>query len=166
MDYRDVSKPHGIPAIVIALSTNELGQEIQEVTGWSWHYMFWKREKREDILIPSREMHTLSFQMRQSFHHIWMKRDKPPYLMELCSLVKIIEKWVCSKLMLCVILKIASQNKGVGVWKNAQMLVNALRKSMVAVCLANVLRNVWINSINNYKSLWGTNTFSWDFLSY
>ena len=40
--------------------------------------------------------------------------------------------------MLCAILKIASQNEGLCVSKNAQMLVDALRKSMmVAVCLAN-----------------------------
>ena len=32
MDYRDVSNPHGIPAIVFALSTNELGRGIQAVT--------------------------------------------------------------------------------------------------------------------------------------
>jgi len=31
MDYRDVSNPRGIPAIVFALSTNELGQGIQAV---------------------------------------------------------------------------------------------------------------------------------------
>ena len=32
MDYRDVSNPHGIPAIVFSLSTNELGRGIQTVT--------------------------------------------------------------------------------------------------------------------------------------
>ena len=82
-----------------------------------------------------------------------------PSLMEI-SLMKIIEKWVCSKLMLCVIFKIArSQKEGVSVWKNAQLLVNILRKSMVAACLANVLQNVKTNSINNYKLLSGINTF-------
>ena len=32
MDYRDVSNPHGIPAIVFTLYTNELGQGIQALT--------------------------------------------------------------------------------------------------------------------------------------
>ena len=78
-------------------------------------YVLEKGEMRKYTLSLKKD--TLSIQMRQSFYHIWMKRDKP-YLM------KIIEKWVCSKLMLCVILKIASQNEGVGVWKNAEMLVD------------------------------------------
>ena len=126
-------------------------------------YVLEKGEIRRYTLSLKKDTFLSMQRMRQSFHHIWMKSDKP-YLMEL-SLVKIIEKWVYCKLMLCVILEITSQNEGVGVWKNAQMLVDALRKSMVAVCLANVLRNVWTNSIKNYKSLLGKTTFSQDFLS-
>ena len=45
-----------------------------------------------------------------------------------------------SKLMLCVILNIESENKGVSARKNAQMLVYVLRKSMDAVFLANILQ--------------------------
>ena len=45
MDYRDVSKPHGITAIVLALSTNDLGQGTQAVNEHGIYSMIRKREK-------------------------------------------------------------------------------------------------------------------------
>ena len=57
MDYRDVSNPHGIPAIVFALSTNELGRGIQAVTD---HHMICSGKGRNEkiaMLYPSRKTH-------------------------------------------------------------------------------------------------------------
>ena len=45
MDYRDVSKPHGITAIVLALSTNDLGQGPQAVNEHGIYSKIRKREK-------------------------------------------------------------------------------------------------------------------------
>jgi len=65
----------------------------------------------EDIFYPSRKIHCPSEWESHFTIAIWTTRDKP-YLMEI-SLMKIKERWECSKLMLWVMLKIASQNEGV-----------------------------------------------------
>ena len=67
MDYRDESNPHGIPATVFALSTNEVGQEIQAVMIMALYFLE-KGEMRRYTLSLKKD--TLSIQMRQSFHHI------------------------------------------------------------------------------------------------
>ena len=68
MDYRDVSNPHVIPAIVVALSTNKPGQGIQAVTDIG--IICSGNGNSNMYFIPQEERYTIIHMRRQSFYHI------------------------------------------------------------------------------------------------